>query len=83
MENSFVKLIKSRAYLTFLKKLMLMSTPVFILGLIFKSEILLIVGGGTLAVVILFAIPAIIYKRKQMDSETDNDHSDNQQNAYR
>lgn len=78
MESSFVKLIKSPAYASFLKKLIMMSIPVLLIGLIIKNNILIEVGGGTLALACLYAIPAIIYKRRQRDKEDNNDSQGNQ-----
>lgn len=78
MESSLAKLIKSPGYAPFLKKLILMSVPVLLIGLFIKNEMMIEVGGGTFVFSVLLAIPAIIYRRKQMDSEGDYDNSKNQ-----
>ena len=72
MSDIFNNLAKSPACLAFFKKLFFMSAVVLIIGLLMKSQIMIVLGCGTLVVTAIFGIPILICRRRQKDS-ADND----------
>lgn len=78
MNDSFKKLAQAPTCLVFFKKLFCMSAAVLLVGLIMKSQVMIFLGGATLAVAAIFFAPILVYRRRLKDSADNDFNSDNQ-----
>ncbi|MCQ2285054.1 MAG: hypothetical protein MJZ57_09155 [Bacteroidales bacterium] len=78
MNDTFKKLAQAPSCLAFFKKLFCVSAVVLLVGLLMKSQVMIFVGGATLAVAAIFFAPILVYRRKLKDSADNDFNSDSQ-----
>lgn len=78
MNDSFKKLAQAPTCLAFFKRMFIMSAAVLLVGLIMKSQVMIFLGGATLAVAAIFFAPILVYRRRLKDSADNDLNSDNQ-----